>query len=503
MGKNKLDKTIKDMLYDLDTPLDSNELWAGIQDKMGNKPDPKPIFPYKKFLGFGVLALLLLGSSYMIYNTLSTEEMDHSLSSSMEQGDIHNASANVTSRSSELSTLSSMTDSDSKSTNFTIEEGASSISKQTKKLEHQANQAAEQNNHFNQFEQQLKKNQKNNIPFSNALSNNTFEKTVDSKRTTSSDDLSTNIYGSDQNKSQDATTKSNSNNLNVETKTREEKARSNSIINAFDRLERKENVGVSFDRSIVDVCTFRDRIDCYDAWTKDNKFSLVPYIGVDFVTNDRIRTDSFANYLEERDNTMRFLEVIKVGALVKYNVTPNFYVKTGVQYDQIREVFESTTVETVSELVEGTIAYRITMDGDTVAVPGLVPQTTIVSTQWRKYNKYHAFNIPVILGYQAPIAKRWAYFGEVGAFYNVRFTYEGTLLDQNNQVVSGENFFLNNTGISLYGGFGISYNFNENLSAFTVGSYRYNLEPINNADFNPIKQNLGLAGIAFGIEYRL
>ena len=200
---------------------------------------------------------------------------------------------------------------------------------------------------------------------------------------------------------------------------------------------------------------------------------------------------------------MRFLEVIKAGALLKYNVTPNLYVKIGAEYDQIREKFESTLVDTIEEAGQVVIAYQIDMQGDTIPILGPGEVNKVVTTLWRKYNKYHSINIPIIIGYQAPIAKRWAYFTEAGAFYNVRFTYQGTLLDQNNNVVSGENFYLNNTGVSLYGGLGISYNFSKTISGFAVGSYKYNLEPINNADYNPIKQNLGLAGVAVGIEIRL
>lgn len=502
MGKNKLDKAVKEKLYDLNTPLDTSELWQGIQGKMDTEdPKPTPLFPYRKYLGIGILLFLLMGSSYMVYNGLSTvEDADEMISSSNEYNQ-DDASANLNTATSTSSPNNNL-DSSSKennnnftSTNSLPKEENSPTSLNTNRLENTANQKST----FNQSSELNRTNQ-------NSYNSQNQESSLQSKAnifTQLDSESSTNIYGSERTQQ---TTHNGSGSitgtfpsLDVASETQLVK---NELINSLNRLESRKSTPVSFARDVVDVCSFGNKIDCYDAWTEDNKFSIVPYIGVDFVTNDRIRTDSLTSYLMERESTMRFLEVIKAGVLLKYNFTPNLYVKIGAEYDQIREKFESTTMEAVTVGVPGTIAYRITMEGDTIPVPGIVQTTSIVTTQWRKYNKYHSFNIPIIVGHQAPIAKRWAYFVEAGVFYNVRFTYQGTLLDQNNQVVSGENFYLNKTGVSLYGGLGISYNISKNLSAFAVGSYKYNLESINNADYNPIKQNLGLAGIAVGLEYR-
>lgn len=501
MGKDKLDKAVKDKLYDLNTPLDTSELWQGIQGKMDEeKKSSTPFFPYKKYIGLGILLFLVMGSSYVIYNEyLSTEEQNNQLSAN-EKSVSHDASANEYTGNKNLSSTESIVDEkiidQQRTTSTNINNNLASNTNQSNNTAnqktrtiHESGLGSTRNNSSTSTSTKAKTNQKINNQASVAADNINIQ--------------SENIYGSDLIKNNGGSIlKASENFINQQTDKLEDQLK-NDLINSLNRLERRTTSSVSFARDVVNVCSFGTKIDCYDAWTEDNKFTIVPYIGLDFVTNDRIRTDSFASYLEERQNTMRFLEVIKAGVLMKYNITPNLYVKLGAEYDQIREKFESTTIETTPILVEGIVAYRITMEGDTIAVSGLVPSTQIVTTKWRKYNKYHSFNIPIIFGYQAPIAKRWAYFTEAGVFYNVRFTYQGTLLDQNNQVVSGENYYLNKTGVSLYGGLGISYNFTKDLSAFAVGSYKYNLEPINNADYNPIKQNLGLAGIALGLEIRL
>lgn len=525
MGKNNLDKAVKEKLYDLNTPIDTGDLWSGIQSKMDSEnPKPKPTFSFRKYLGLGLLAFMLLGSTYLIYNQFGSSSLDENLTSSVDinkvdNKKVDNISVNVGTASDNTSNKkSSLLTTELNNENLNKNENLSASANSNANTSASANSTESENSNENENEKKSRLGSNANKNYSeltdsysganltgntkNTANQNNNEQISTNPPSTSSNSLSENagnIYGSDKSKTSELNT-TDKNNASADT----EKRFQNALINAINRLDRKENTGISFGRDALDICSMKDNIDCYDAWTKDNKFSIVPYVGVDFVTNDRIRTDSFANYLQERENTMRFLEVIKAGLLVKYNVTPNLYVKVGAQYDQIREVFESTSVDAIEEVVlDAIIGYRITVEGDTIPVTGLSTQTKVVTTQWRKYNKYHSFNIPIILGFQAPIGNGWAYFTEAGIFYNVRFTYEGTLQDQDGMVVSGENYYLNNIGMSLYGALGISYNFNSKLAAFATGSYRYNLEAINNADFNPIKQNLGLAGVSLGLEIRL
>lgn len=506
MGKNKLDKVIKDKLYDLNTSIDTGELWNGIQNKMGSESS-KPVgtFSFRKYFGFGMFGLLLIGGSFILFNQMEVHSPTSPEFTNISSDQLDNASANksLSSKTNDLSNknnknynqIPAVDDSDQR------ENKLDNQRKLTNKSNNQitTGQSAYDNN-LPSFEKNKNKNKTIQNRTSNNINNNFLEKTSDSQKI---------IYGSETESTNELIQKSieenNTKNLNAENisnATTKQKNQYPLLLN-LNGIANNINKGLKTTNKTVDICAYKNRVDCYDAWTKDNKFSFVPYVGLDFVTNNRIKTDEFADYLQTRQNTMRFLEVLKSGLLVKYNVTPNLYVKLGAEYDQIREKFESITVDTDTQIITGTIAYEVSMQGDTTAVSGPVEQTVITTTQWRKYNKYHSFNIPVIIGYQTPIAKRWAFFSEAGIFYNVRFTYAGTLLDSNQQVVTGENYFLKNNGISLYGGLGLSYNFNQKWSVFAVGSYKYNLEPINNADFNPIKQNLGLAGLAIGFEYRL
>ena len=573
MGKDKLDKAVKDKLYDLHTPIDTTDLWQGIQAKMGSDEEtPVAGFSFRKYLGLGVLAILLVGSLYLVQDNINTSQsIDKAISEStaLDAMEAVNKNNKLNNASANTSTLINNQNMESSTNELNMEQ---KIEKQTiGQNGNEANNNIEANNtvkssnnkttsntsktsinnyqdNSQKLKTKLKENQNNTI-LSRIESKNTPTSNDSARETTSSSSIeksinerpekntSTSISSTNNNGSGGVTNtifdesgqKENDNNVFPILQQKESIDKDENHLNAqviknennllLDKLFALDNkVNLNLNTNVIDVCdniegdacnppmlNLRKNVGCYDNWTGDrSKLSILPYVGIDFVTNDQSSAQNeITDYLITRQSTMKFLEVKKAGLMLKYNLSQHLFIKVGAEYDQINEKFE-TIINSAEEILNpnGVIAYRITMEGDTLAVEGPVFTQVITTTTWRKYNKYHSFNIPIILGYEAPLSKRWDYFAEAGVFYNVKFNYQGTLLDQDNQVVSGENFFLNNTGISLYGGAGVRFNVNKRWSAFTTGSYKYNLASINDLDLNPIKQNLGLAGIAIGAEIR-
>ncbi len=557
MGKDKLDRTVKSKLYDLHTPIDTNDLWAGIESKMDqDNPSPTPGFSFRKYLGLGILAVLLMGTLYVgqSYMTSDTQDLTESINTGNISSELNSdlASANIANAPKQSNasvdntnlnsiktgetdnTRNSITSSnESAPNNIAITRTSNSNTTLNSNTTSKTNTTSQLKNNTttNTKKSAAKAKEKNSYTSGLADNKTSAEKSVSERPDQgqvaaggSTGNIGTggtstnNIYESAQNNNaQNAIGAFTEKAEKIVTNSATKETSSNLIMASLQALNHAPSLNYAKDDRDVcdalkgDACSgalrLRNRVDCYDNWTADrSKFSILPYVGIDLVTNDRSRTDTAEpdEYLITRQSTMQFLEVLKAGALIKYNLNPNVYVKAGVEYDQIREKFESTLV-TQDQIFdpETIIAYRIDMEGDTIPVLGPGTMQVIRTTVWKKYNKYHSFNIPIIIGYEAPISKRWDYFGEAGIFYNVRFSYEGTLLDTNNEVVSGENFFLNQTGVSLYGGAGARFNINKRWSVFTNASYKYNLASINNQDFNPIRQNLGLAGISIGAEIRL
>ena len=563
MGKDRLDKVVKDKLYDLHTPIDTNELWSGIQTKMESDNTPTSGFPFMRFIGFGTVALLLVGSYFFMQSNMTDEIQGKDYSEvSIEdkrqdayanENEIKKAkefitSENAGSNSSSKNQKQKVSSATSKTTNnnnavrnnenLNAPQKISSTKKSitnNKKLrpnKKATNSTASSMGATSNFNTPSNFNSSSDSTIKNSLNINGLNKarlnsvnsasdntsllnSMPSKITNGNSRKGSSNDGGNSNIFDGSVTTKNNNHFGLAGK---ESKIENTFMNPISSLENKFSLQyddqqnftacerLSGDACNSDAPSLRNRVECYDNWTAErSKLSILPYVGLDFVTNDGSRTEGASNeYLGVRESTMEFLEVLKAGLLIKYNLTPNVYFKAGIEYDQIREKFESTLIET-SEILDpnAIIAYQIDMEGDTIPVYGPGTTTIISTTEWRKYNKYHSFNVPIVLGYEAPLSKRWDFFGEAGVFYNVRFNYVGKLLDPNNDVVSGENFFRNQTGVSLYGGAGTRFNVNKRWSLVGTGSYKYNLASINNATFNPIKQNLGLAGFAIGAEIRL
>ena len=521
-------------------------------------------FSFRKYLGFGVLAVLLVGSFYLIQDaSLGTSQstVDNNISEVELNPPSVGASANIGTSDNKNSNASGNSSGNKPKQNPALIHSAIKNNPKSQKVNNttlanhttsETNTSLANNNNVikstsNGNNQKLAQSSGSSkiITSSNATTNiktNQISNEINlsgsstqnpsSERSEKAQNAAQNAAGniggggnSTDNIYESAQNHNNNNILPSLNQESEEAANQNTLykqsisskINSLFALESYANL--KHDADAIDVChrnnsdactggilNLRKKVDCYNNWNGDrSKISILPFVGLEFVTNDQSRTEtSMTDYLNLRRNTMKFLEVKKAGILLKYNVTPHLYAKVGFEYDQINEKFESIVISS-SEKVDpdGIIAYRLTMEGDTIPVIGPVTTTIISTATWKKYNKYHSFNIPVIVGYEAPISKRWDYFTEAGIFYNLRFNYEGKLLDTNNEVVSGENFYLNKTGISVYGGAGLRFNINKRWSVFGAGSYKYNLATINNADINPIKQNLGLAGFAIGAEIRL
>jgi len=557
MGKDKLDKLVKDKLYDLHTPIDTNNLWSNIETKMESE-ETTPIhgFSIRKYLGLALLAVLLLSSFYFLQEQSDGADLSNIDTIGKLKVNSNTSPASANDHSNSKTTTTNFQAADTKEI-----QDVSKDSKTISTAAYNSSTAGQQDlNQKQSFDSKEISTRKNTLASKNRTNNNleiSTSKSVPnpnfkqdatpskSIRTDETDRTEKLLIAKDKtslsktSNNQFIERKNEGNTLAVIQSEKKEFLASNdheqllegqdkilaisekqSALNQMLSIEKLQSYGsgqLQKDANMKDVCKnlkgdacnpilrSRNRVDCYDNWTAErSKLSILPYIGIEFVTNDGSRADTMTNYLAERESTMKHLEVLKAGLLFKYNLNQNLYIKSGIEYDQIREKFETTLITTDKEINPmAVIAYTITMEGDTLPVHGPGETTVIRTTEWRKYNKYHSFNVPVIIGYEAPLSKRWDYFGEAGIFYNLKFSYDGKLLDTNNDVVSGENFFVSNTGISLYGGLGLRFNAKKRWSAFTTASYKYNLAPINNLDFNPVKQNLGLAGLVVGLEIRI
>lgn len=533
MGKHRLEDTFKDKLYNLNTPVDTGEIWAGIQQQ--NQKTASAVINATsnsnsntwKWSAF-ILLSLLLGASFIFNSEIFSSIGDGNTSLFSRKGHQKSPIATEVEIPQEFSSNSTSINgqdanpSNTPKTNRLILEAKSMVEEKSIAKIPTSNASYPANNKSitskNIGEDPVQKN----IRFNATTSS--ISKQIESKRNDSSlSQVNQNLTKVEAGINNLTKVEAGINDQEITNKNTV--GGSGKILNATNNAiksspstknDSKVNSDIELPSLVipgmamldapeaVDFLFQRNKTVCYDDWNnKRKKFAIIPYGGVDFVTNKTETSETFISYLEQRRSTMKFLEVLKGGLLFKFNVSPNLYVKVGGAYDQIRERFEHVSIDPMELILpDQVIAIRVTMEGDTIPITGDGAVTIVNTTTWVKHNEYHSFNIPAIVGYESFIGGNFSWYAEAGIFYNLLFRYQGTLLDANNDVVTGENFFLNQTGASLYGALGLNYMLSDNLSATLNASYRRIAKSINNADLNPIDQNLGLVGLTLGLEYR-
>jgi hypothetical protein len=122
-------------------------------------------------------------------------------------------------------------------------------------------------------------------------------------------------------------------------------------------------------------------------------------------------------------------------------------------------------------------------------------------------NYYRNLEIPVLLSYEfGDLNSKWKCAINGGAIVNLTSWYEGRTLDTNYKIVSinaksGNAFYKQDIGISLYGGLSIIRKINDNLDVFAEPYFRLSMNKIQSVDgFN---QKFNAVGLQLGARIKL
>jgi hypothetical protein len=211
-------------------------------------------------------------------------------------------------------------------------------------------------------------------------------------------------------------------------------------------------------------------------------------------------------YLSARKRTESSLEAIGLGVDIKASKWDNFYIKTGLAYNQINERFDLLDSRD-STYVDDNVLIRITVNanGDSIPEygPGLVTETYFF--QKRIHNSYIFIDFPVSFGFEYQ-TEDLGYFIEAGASMNLLFSQRGEIFDSSQLPYSinddSQSYFKSNAGISLIGGFGLSYRISDFMSISAQTNLRYQLSSLNTSN-NPIDQKYVIIGLQAGMRFHL
>lgn len=211
------------------------------------------------------------------------------------------------------------------------------------------------------------------------------------------------------------------------------------------------------------------------------------------------------DYLKTRENSETSLDAIRGSLDFMLQHNSGFYVKTGLQYEQITERFdayiERDSVKTAPNQI---LALTYAMNGSSSTTTGNGEITTTHWLQKTKFNRYHSIDVPFLLGYNRQKSdKKMGWFVEGGASVNISFAAKGEIFDSNNELLildENTDLFKSQTGISLLGAVGLTYQISDKFSLWASPDMRYRLSSISGAE-NVIDQRYFNLGLSVGVRY--
>jgi opacity protein-like surface antigen len=206
-------------------------------------------------------------------------------------------------------------------------------------------------------------------------------------------------------------------------------------------------------------------------------------------------------YLQHKDSTSKMQLSYTFGIRIGAAFGEHFTGKIGFQYADINERFNyinKNATRTVPVVVERTLT-------DATGAAITVRDTSNLIQVGKEYNltnnRYKSIDVPVLIGYETSGERLKASFN-TGIILNIKTNYEGKILDASLNAVdiNSNNYYKNNTGISLYFGAGISTKLNDNFRLFTEPYIKYRLNNMTGAP-QPFTQKINVGGLSLGLRY--
>lgn len=239
--------------------------------------------------------------------------------------------------------------------------------------------------------------------------------------------------------------------------------------------------------SFGSLAKLSSQVECWDPQKRNSNLSLQLYSGGDYIlSNMSINETGTSPLLDQRDSTTTFIGAYKIGGLLKYQVSPKFYIKTGLEYKNIKERFD----------------YReILSETPTVDAEGN-PVTEITTRVYKTYNAFTSMDLPFLLGYMIKDGGLDLNI-EAGISYNFSFNFKGRIVDNNLSLDENpQNYYINSTGVNFLTGIELGKRVSEKVRFFLNFQGKYNPSNIESST-NPIQQSLSTVGSAIGVEFKL
>lgn len=221
--------------------------------------------------------------------------------------------------------------------------------------------------------------------------------------------------------------------------------------------------------------------DCYDFTERWWAWGLDVYGGMHY-THKALSSNGdngeLDNYIEARKDTESALEAFEFGVALNLMHRKGFVASVGFNYSQINEEFNY--LRTRRETMFDSVVVRINIDstGQVDSIRDWRPVTIQYSEQVITYNSFRMIDIPVGLGYQFTSGKM-VFEIQAGAMLNLAFIKEGEILSSGLDVMEiDDTTFKTSVGLSGWLGVKALYPVSRRWSVYAEPIARFNVVPV-------------------------
>lgn len=495
MGEDRLDKFMRDQVFDHKTPADTDQLWAGILAKQEKKEEPK-----RRFLWLWFLGGLLIGGSLIGYFVFTSNESANQIASTNEitsntenEADSKLASGqnnNTATIESNATELNSVVPNSPKSNTV--------ISKSDVISEKETTTTSATNNRKETEETAINNS---TPPSKNELN---VQATKNIGKTTGTPNSAT-LLNTDLEESSSTLTQAESPISSVPTVESPNKENTSSLAPAaVSPLAQAELEKEGTVLSMLTLRTLNTSIDLVDPIFKLKKEDFPPIvtvpvpatiipnkkaspfsIGVNMgygFANNQLKAgngENTAAYKQLREETETTEQVLSAGLDLKYQLKSGLYAKVGLQFEQITDRFDYSNVSATSFFNDTAIQSIKYVSIDSTEITRGTNSTRIRIQGREIYNRYRSFDLPLLVGYHSRGENRLSWFAEAGVLVNIGFFASGEILDTDGETIidlAESDVLRKNLGLTVTGGLGLSYRLTKGLSVWASPRVRYGLK---------------------------
>lgn len=240
--------------------------------------------------------------------------------------------------------------------------------------------------------------------------------------------------------------------------------------------------------------------------TKNWSLYLTPTFGV-YYTDRKItqKNDPGAALRDLRNSSEKSLETLSIGVGIELKNKNNFFLISGIHFNQITELFNNQSSEFTTEDIEIVTEINYFSNGDREEIMGTYEQQQETISITKVYNTIRWAEINVGGGYYFS-KKRWTVGASAGLLWGTMLNAEGKILDAENNMVEIKNqnsdIYRNQPGLGAFTNLEVRYALQPRLRLSAQFGYK-NMQSSFTAEDYPLEIKYQWLGAAVGLHYKI